>query len=64
MQSLISLKKIRKKEPISAYVILWGIEDSQVVVRFLKGTTEVKLSQFSTIILHIFLKLMKMFIKI
>lgn len=64
MQSLISLKKIRKKEPISAYFILWGIEDSQVVVRFPKRTTEVKLSQFSTIILHIFLKLMKMFIKI
>lgn len=46
MQSLISLKKNTQKKTISAYFILWGIEDSQVVVRFPKGTTEVKLSQF------------------
>lgn len=61
MQSLISLKKNTQKR---TNISLLHTVDSQVVVRFPKDTTEVKLSQFSTIILHIFLKLMKMFIKI
>lgn len=61
MQSLISLKKNTQKR---TNISLRHIVDSQVVVRFPKGTTEVKLSRFLTIILHSFLKLMKMFIKI